>query len=131
VNDINQQKVMQVATLRGNQPWICTVYFVTDNGNFYWLSLPERRHSQELEKNKRAAIAVAIKQDIPVIGLQAEGEVRIVTTLEEVERVLAIYVKKYNQGLQFVERFKAGKNRHLLYCLTPSSTKLFDESSPL
>jgi len=128
-DEINRQKVMQLATAKVGQPWVCSVYFVVDDGKFYWLSLPDRRHSRELAQNKKAAVTIAIKQSMPVIGLQGEGTVRTVRNLDEIERVLAAYVKKYKQGMNFVERFKKGENRHMLYCLTPREIMLFDESN--
>lgn len=127
---INRHKVMQIATSSHGQPWVCSVYFVLYEGNFYWLSLPDRRHSKELEENSKAALAIALKQTIPVTGLQAEGEVQKVNKLTEVEGVLAAYVKKYDQGRQFITRFKAGENRHTLYRFTPTNIVVFDETIP-
>lgn len=121
---------MQLATaaMPLGQPWICTVYFVIRDGCFYWLSYPERRHSRELADNPKAAVTIAIKQDLPVIGLQAEGEVTEVTDLSEASRVLARYVKKYGSGQQFIELLKHGSNHHKLYKLTPARVMLFDET---
>lgn len=121
--------VMQLATSVDNNPWISTVYYVADNErNIYWLSLPERRHSQEVIRNPKVAIAIAIKQDLPVIGIQASGTVAIVEDSAIVKTTLASYVKKYDgAGKEFHERFVAGKNKHQLYKLTPDSLVLFDE----
>ena len=121
--------VMQLATSRDNAPWISTLYFVADDQrNIYWLSLPGRRHSEEVVANPRVAIAIAIKQDLPVIGIQAEGSVTIVEDASIVEKILASYVKKYDgAGKEFHQRFVEGKNKHQLYKLTPSSMVLFDE----
>lgn len=124
---IHEQKVMQLATVRDGQPWICTVYFVLHKGNFYWLSFPERRHSQELADNTNAAIAVAIKRDAPVIGIQAEGNVLVVKERGEVETVLSLYVAKYGKGGSFMERFLKGENQHLLYRFVPRKIMRFDE----
>lgn len=78
--NLTEMRMMQVASVRGDQPWICTVYFVADDTqNLYWLSLPERRHSQEIAAHTKVAIAVPVKFDTqPVIGLQAEGTAEIV-----------------------------------------------------
>ena len=121
--------VMQLATSRDNAPWISTLYFVADDQrNIYWLSLPGRRHSEEVVANPRVAIAIAIKQDLPVIGIQAEGSVTIVEDASIVEKILASYIKKYDgAGKEFHQRFVEGKNKHQLYKLTPSSMVLFDE----
>lgn len=125
--DINAHLAMQLATSHHDQPWICTVYFVVYQGCFYWLSFPDRRHSGELADNLRAAVAVVLKYDIPVAGIQVEGDVHIVQTIAEVEAVLDWYVEKYSQGQRFIELFKAGKNKHVLYCLRPRKAMLFDE----
>lgn len=126
-HDINQARVMQLATSRDGQPWICTVYFIVNGGNFYWLSFPDRRHSKELADNAKAAVAIALHQEAPVVGVQAEGNVRSVQNLSEAARVLALYVRKYGKGKDFIELLKRGKNRHELYCLVPGSVMLFDE----
>jgi hypothetical protein len=90
--------------------------------------LPGRRHSEEVVDNPRVAVAIAIKQDMPVIGIQAEGLVAIVDDAAIVEKILASYVKKYDgAGKEFHQRFVEGKNKHQLYKLTPSSMVLFDE----
>ncbi|MDB5186754.1 MAG: rnhA [Candidatus Saccharibacteria bacterium] len=121
--------VMQLATSIDNKPWISTVYFVADSErNIYWLSLPERRHSKEVATNPQAAIAIAIKQDLPVIGIQAAGQVSIVEDDEAVKRIVETYVGKYDGvGKDFYQRFVVGKNKHQLYKLTPTQLALFDE----
>jgi ribonuclease HI len=122
-------QVMQLATSKDNSPWISTVYFVVDEQrNIYWLSLPERRHSKEVIDNPRAAVAIAVKQDLPVIGIQAGGTVSVVEDEVIVKRMVSVYVNKYDGvGKDFYERFVAGKNKHQLYKLTPESLVLFDE----
>jgi uncharacterized protein YhbP (UPF0306 family) len=80
---------MQLATTRENQPWICTLYYVCDDDQrIYWLSYPTRRHSQELAENSHAAVAIAIKLEQPVIGLQIEGKVSVVTDAKVVANVM-------------------------------------------
>lgn len=121
--------VMQLATARDNQPWISNIYFVSDEArSIYWLSLPERRHSKEVADNPQVAVSLAIKQDLPVIGLQAEGVVTVVTNPEEVKAIIGTYMAKYDgAGQDFYDRFMAGTNKHHLYKLTPSKLVLFDE----
>jgi ribonuclease HI len=121
--------VMQLATSVENTPWISTVYYVADDArNIYWLSFPERRHSIEVAKNPQVAVAIAIKQDIPVIGIQAAGTVEVIKDATVVEDILARYIKKYDgAGKDFHKRFVEGKNKHELYKLTPSMLMLFDE----
>ena len=122
-------QVLQLATSKNNSPWISTVYYVADSDrNIYWLSYPERRHSLEIAENPQVAITIAVKQDLPVIGMQAAGKVEVVNDAAVVETILASYVKKYDgAGQDFHKRFVEGKNKHQLYKLTPSMLVLFDE----
>lgn len=119
---------LQIATVCDGQPWVASVYFVVDDDlNVYWLSWPERRHSQDIAVNPRVAAVVAVKQDQPVIGVQFAGNAEIVTDIDSVHKVAPLYVAKYGQGEKFVEHYEAGTNRHQLYRLTPSEVQLFDE----
>jgi nitroimidazol reductase NimA-like FMN-containing flavoprotein (pyridoxamine 5'-phosphate oxidase superfamily) len=126
-DEINACQTMQLATSCEDQPWNATVYFVVNGGNFYWLSFPERRHSQDLTVNQRAAIAIVLQSTQPVVGVQSEGDVSVVNDLSEVERVLDMYIEKYDQGKQFVQLFKKGNNKHELYRFVPRRIFLFDE----
>ena len=130
ISAVVSTKAMQLATVgSANTPWICTVYYVVYQGCFYWLSFPGRRHSREISDNPHVAIAVAIKQTIPVIGLQAEGVVEQVTDMDEVTPVMARYIAKYSQGHTFLKRFAEGSNNHMLYKCRPKRVMCFDETT--
>lgn len=122
-------KTMQLATVSDFKPWICTVYFVLHEGRVYWLSLPTRRHSEELAKQPQAAVAFAVKTDKPVTGVQAEGSVGIVTDKALVKAVCDLYIEKYNQAQDFYESFAGGTNQHNVYCFVPENWVLFDENN--
>lgn len=124
---LEHAKVMQLATVSGGRPWICSVYFVFDDKNLYWLSWPSRRHSQEIAAHDRVAVAVAIKLDRPVIGIQAEGRGQMVSDPDEVKRVMRRYVDKYGEGQEFYGNFLNGKNQHEMYRFTPEKLVLLDE----
>lgn len=121
-------RVMQLATSVGDQPWVCTVYYVMDrNFNIYWLSFPSRRHSQEISKNNKVAITVPVKFELPVVGVQAVGIAEEVVDQATVKVVMDLYSSKYDAGHSFYENFKEGTNRHQMYKLIPSNFVLFDE----
>jgi uncharacterized protein YhbP (UPF0306 family) len=123
-------RVMQLATVSGNQPWICTVYYVADDElNLYWLSLPTRRHSQEIKEHPKVAAAIAIKHDKPVIGIQVEGDAEEVADTKTVAGIMKKYVAKYEAGQGFYDNFMAGKNQHKLYRIRPRLFVLFDEEN--
>lgn len=125
---LGQGRMMQIATVDGDKPWICTVYYIEDeNQNLYWLSLPSRRHSQEIARHPKVAVAIPIKVDKPVIGLQAEGSAAIVTDRSRIADVMKLYIERYDSGRDFLNNFISGQNQHMLYQFTPESMSLFDE----
>ena len=125
---LHEGKIMQVASSYDNKPWVVSVFYVVDDEyNFYWLSLPDRRHSQEIKDNNNAAITIAIKQDLPVIGIYAEGRVTVAKDQNEVKKVAEEYVRKHGAAKTFYDRFLKGINQHWVYKLSPRSITLFDE----
>jgi uncharacterized protein len=125
---LKDARIMQLATSDGEQPWVCTVYFVANEKfEIYWLSLPSRRHSQEIEQNNKVAVTVPIKFDQPIIGVQTEGAVIMVEDAAEVQKVMEQYVLKYNTGHDFYENFISSKNKHQMYKFIPSRLYIFDE----
>lgn len=126
---LEAKETMQLATVRNGQPWLCSVHFVSDADlHIYWLSTPDRRHSKEIALDPKTAIAVAIKTDKPVIGVQATGNSQVVTSKEEVETVMKLYSAKHGgSGKDFYSNFVAGTNTHLLYRFTADEFGLFDE----
>lgn len=106
------------------------MYFVCDTDlNLYWLSYPTRRHSQDIAQNHHVAIAVAVKDDIPVVGVQAEGTAEKIDSFAVATKVLPRYIKKYGAGKQFLQNLKLHKNKHVLYKFTPNRIILFDEKT--
>ncbi len=125
---LEDSRLMQVATVDGDKPWICTVYFVCDERkNLYWMSTPERRHSKEIKNHNKVAVAIVVKHDWPIIGLQVEGVAEMITDIDEIESVASKYVAKYGVGKDFVKNYKAGTAQHRLYKVTPKAMVLFDE----
>lgn len=58
--------LMQLATSVGDQPWACTVHYYSDeNFNLYWMSTPDRNHSQQIEQNPNTAVAIMVHEDSP------------------------------------------------------------------
>lgn len=121
-------RVMQLATVADGKPWICSVYFVADEAlNLYWLSWPERRHSQELAKCSDIAATIAIKTNQPVVGVQLSGVAEVVVELDHIEKAVRQYTEKYGLAKTFMDRAVEGRNHHQVYKITPSYIQLFDE----
>lgn len=124
---IEGSKMMQVATVSGNQPWCATVaYAYDDSWNLYWISLPESRHSRELEANAKVAGAIA-NADLYVDGprgLQFQGAAQLLSGDEEAVAV-EVYSKRMNrEGL--LEDMRSGNNPHKIYRIIPQYFVLFD-----
>lgn len=129
---LGQQHMMQVATMNGDQPWCCTVYYVFDkNLRLYWASLPGRRHSQEIHKHPKVAAAIPIRHTNGeiVVGIQVEGNAQLVSSPADIGPIALLYAKKFNRSEQWAKDFTAGTTQHKLYCLTPRLFVLFDEHS--
>ena len=125
---LKEARLMQLATISDGKPWVCTVYFVFDDElNFYWLSLPTRRHSKEIDDEPSSAITVAVKQQQPVVGIQAQGRTEAVYDTEVIASIMPSYVDKYSNGKDFLDNFLAGESQHVLFKFTPTEMVLFDE----
>ena len=70
---LSANKLMQLATVGENGPWICNVYFVADEeGNLYWTSARSRQHSKEIQSNQKVAATIVhdleSKQAVQIAG---------------------------------------------------------------
>lgn len=81
----------------------------------------------EIMEEKHVAIAVAVKLDKPVIGVQAEGTVEVMTHVGTVKGIMEKYVAKYDNGHDFYDNFVQGTAQHRMYRFTPERFSLFDE----
>ena len=117
--------VMQLATSCDNQPWACTVtFFADDDLNLYWMSVPDCRHSEEIAGNPRVAAAFAVHTDMPLIGVQIEGDAEQLE-LAGHEELLNTYAERHNRQ-KVVESALSGKVNLKLYRLTPRLVQVFD-----
>ncbi|MDB5183961.1 MAG: hypothetical protein JWO07_642 [Candidatus Saccharibacteria bacterium] len=124
-----EANVMQIATIHEAMPKVVSVYCVAteDLSVIYWMSEPRRRHSHDIEIDFRAAGAIAVKLDQPVIGLQFTGYASVVINDKELEDVIKRYNKKHqNIAEGLFERIKAGTNKHLIYKIALETLELFD-----
>jgi uncharacterized protein YhbP (UPF0306 family) len=76
---LHRNMLMQLATVADGNPWICNVYFVTDDAsNIYWTSAKSRRHSQEILSNPKVAVSIVndpnMKQALQITGLAYKVE---------------------------------------------------------
>lgn len=91
---LDSVKHMQLATVSNGQPWICTVYFVADEGNnLYWTSSRDRQHSIEILSDTKAA-ATIVKDTENKQALQMSGIAEEVKD-ENLELVHNLYQSKF------------------------------------
>lgn len=119
-------KLMQLATVADGQPWVCNVYFVTDeNNNIYWTSAKKRRHSQEILANPMAAATIVYdekkKQAVQLIGKAYE------VSLDEVEKVDKLYSDKFGYKDRLTEIRENKPDGRAYWVLKPEVIELFDE----
>lgn len=122
-----QGEVMQLATVANGKPWVCTVHFDNDEDlNLYWVSATDCRHSEEISKNAQAAVAMAIKTDWPVVGLQFEGEAGVITDVAEAEKVVRRFAKRHNRDDKIVTEVLSDESPKRAYKFKPTHIQLFD-----
>lgn len=127
---LGQATLMQIATVRDNRPWACSVYFATDtNMNLYWLSKPDRRHSQELSANQNVAGTIVLPHTPgdKVRGIQFEGAAEELKETTELTRAMMIYAKRFGMPAERMNAIISHTDGHACYRVTPSLYVLFDE----
>jgi len=127
---LKDARVMQLATVKDNKPWVCNVHFYADEeNNLYWISTPARRHSEEIKDNANVAAAIKVHEDTPdemyVIGISIEGTAELLTE-EETKVIGRRYVEKLKKAPTLVEDILSGKNPHKFYRLKQTNIVLFD-----
>lgn len=127
---LSEARLMQVATVSGDQPWACSVYFAYDgNLRLYWISKPDRRHSLEIDANEKVAGTVVLPHTPgdDVRGIQFEGTARKLTDPEEISSAMACYAKRYGMGKERVDAIVNDTDGHMCYVVIPRRYVLFDE----
>jgi len=125
---LSEARIMQLATVRDDQPWICSLHFAADDeSNIYWITKPTARHSQEIADNPNVAIAIAFKTDRPLIGVQTEGTAEIVEDPDLLKSAMERYIERQGTDRAFADQIIAGTNEHKLYKFTPKLFSLFDQ----
>lgn len=133
LNDITdylkEAKMLQVATVKNNQPWVCTVYFAHDEQlNLYWLSKPNTRHSQEIKQNEKVAGTIVLPQNPgdKIRGLQLQGVAKELHNQEEVRAGMKYYAQRFGMNEERVEAIINNTDGHFCYKITPNLFVLFD-----
>jgi uncharacterized protein YhbP (UPF0306 family) len=129
---LEKARLMQVVTAKNNQPWACSVYFAYDEKfNLYWISTPQRRHSQEIQENEKVA-GVIVLPHTPgdkVRGIQLQGTAKQLTIPEEMQHGMDVYGSRMSMNEERKQKIIQGKDNHVPYQIIPTLIVLFDEVS--
>jgi uncharacterized protein YhbP (UPF0306 family) len=118
---------MQLATIHDDQPWLCTVYFASDDSFcLYWTSARSRRHSLEIVGNPKTAVTI-VRDTKRKRALQLAGEAQEVAD-EDLERVHELYQGKFGPKDYDLDEMKMHKPDGRAYWIfKPSSISLWDD----
>lgn len=126
---LQKARLMQLATSIDDQPWVCSVWFASDEElNIYWFSSITRRHSKEVEKNHKVAGAMVLPQtpeDKPR-GLQFQGTARLLVEKSDVDKAVSVYADRIFSRKQIKEFMELKDKPHRFYIIKPSQFVLFD-----
>lgn len=124
---LNDNKHMQLATVKDGQPWLCTVYFAADeNFNLYWTSGRSRQHSLEILNDSKAAVTVVRdtkkKQALQIVGNAYE------VNDGELDQVHELYQSKFGPKDYNLEEMKHhAKDGRSYWVFKPIAISLWDE----
>ncbi len=127
---LNQSHMMQIATFEANQPWVATVFYVTDDElNLCWASPGNTRHSRNIRENHKVAAAIPVvhEKNQPVVGLQIEGVASLIDDAKTMEEVAKRYAAEFSFGEKWIKKICSGQTKHKLYKLNPTKFVLFDD----
>lgn len=118
--------LMQIATVAEGQPWLCNVYFVTDEqNNIYWTSARVRRHSKEIIANPIVAATVVHDEDKKQ-ALQITGKAFEVA-IDDAERIDALYSAKFGLKDRLTEVLADLPEGRAYWVLKPDTISFWDE----
>lgn len=122
----SENKLMQLATVLNGQPWLCNVYFVSDeDNNIYWTSARSRRHSKEVSSNPIVAATIVHDNDKKQ-ALQITGKAFEIS-LDDAERVDHLYSQKFGDKDRLTEIKSNLPEGRAYYVLKPESIFFWDE----
>lgn len=126
---LSTAKLMQLATSIDNQPWVCSIWFATDeNLNIYYFSSITRRHSKEVMENNKVAGAIVLPQtpNDPPRGLQFQGIVEQLNKQVDIDKAISVYEGRIFSKEKIEEFINHKEKPHKFYRIKPTQFVLFD-----
>ncbi len=127
---VEKAQTIQLATVGSDGPWVVTVYFWADGLDaVYWVSTPDKVHSQHIAKNPKAAAYVLVDDSqASKRGVSLAGEAAMVTEPDEIKRAITAFATKYGSPESFVNSVIDGSYVGKLYRMKINRVKLFDQT---
>lgn len=129
---LHDHHVLTLATTGPAGVWAAAVFYVNDGFNFYFLSAPTSRHSQNLALNPQ--VAGTIQEDYndwpEIKGVQFEGEARRLQGAEQAQ-ALKLYGQKFavvGQLSQAPAKIVKAMSKIAWYKVTPTRLYFIDNS---
>lgn len=119
---------MSLATAKNNLPWVCEVHFAYDDElNFYFRSLPTRRHSQEIAENPHVAGNIVTHHFLgqPVRAVYFEGTARLLQAGDEQKQAFEAIKARLHTSDEILEEAKRPEG-HQFYKITVETFYVFD-----
>jgi uncharacterized protein YhbP (UPF0306 family) len=127
-NFLKKHTTLTLATVdREAWPQAASLFYASDDAlNLFWVSGDKSRHSQNLERVSRVAIAIHNEtwdwRDIQ--GVQIDGQARRLIDPDETDRAWALFRDKFPFTAEFVDQIA----RSAFYLYAPSWIRLIDNS---
>ncbi|MHB1864808.1 MAG: pyridoxamine 5'-phosphate oxidase family protein [Candidatus Saccharimonadales bacterium] len=129
VEYMQEQKLMQLATISEDGPWICSVWQAFDNDlNIYFFSATNRKHSLDIEKDSRVAGALAKPHDINDAprAVQFSGIAKRLINAEDIAKARSVFEGRIFNS-ETIDKLMANSERpHVFYKIVPNKFVLFD-----
>ena len=131
---LKEVKLMQLATVKGDKPWLCNVWYVMDEeDNVYWISRDTRKHSEDIHDNPNVACTFHKWFDGGLLNDKGQAVIISGTAArlsgEECRRPYALYSERFPRMPEFqsLELFLNDESHHTFYKLTPEKIVWWDE----
>jgi uncharacterized protein YhbP (UPF0306 family) len=122
---LQAHNTLTLATENDRTPFACSLFYVSDELDLYFVSETKTRHAQNIAINPH--VGVTISEDHrdwrAITGIQLDGTCAMLGAIESV-RLLALYVQKF----PFVATLGAAMAKIKFYKITPRWVRLIDNT---
>ena len=131
---VEKGKLLQLATLENDQPWVVSCWYtVDDDFTFYWISGQEARHTLELKRHNKVACTVTPHYSLEKLGqkvqsLSFEGVAEEVSGIK-LENIYKNFVARWTLATRHInlDRIKKGLSGSRLYKVKATKLVWYDE----